>query len=140
MITNGYTTLTQYKAYQKITTTDADDDSFIEAAIEAASRHIDSECRQWFYASTETRYFDTPLNGHGLILFDVPLVSITSVTNGDGTTVTSSDYYLLPTNGTPKYSIGLKDVSSQGWTLSTVNNSQEAITIVGSWGYSEGLP
>jgi uncharacterized phiE125 gp8 family phage protein len=135
-ISNGYATLAQYKAYQRITSTDVIDDAFIETAIEAASRHIDSQTRQIFYASTETRYFDTPASGGGEILFDAPLSSVTSVTNGDGNTVTTTDYYLLPTNGTPKYAIGLKDVSSQGWTLSTVNNSQSAIIIVGVWGYS----
>ena len=135
-ITNGYCTLAEYKAYQRITTTDTGDDTFIESAIESASRYIDSQCRQYFYSSTETRYFDTPANARGTILFDAPLVSVTTVTNGDTSVVASTNYFLLPTNDLPKYGIGLNDTSTVGWTLSTTNNHQSAISVLGAWGFS----
>jgi len=133
-ITNGYCTLAQYKAYQRISTTDASDDTFIEGAIETASRYIDSQCGQAFYATSASRYFDTPTNRERRILFDTPLASLTTVTNGDGSVITSTDYYLLPTNDYPKYAIALRDTSSVNWTLSTTSNTQEAITITGTWG------
>ena len=56
-ITNGYTTLKEYKF--RFDVTDNDDDSDIESVITAVSRSIDSICWQRFFttAADETRYY-----------------------------------------------------------------------------------
>ena len=56
-ITNGYTTLEEYK--DRFDVSDHDDDSDIESVITAVSRSIDSICGQRFFttAADETRYF-----------------------------------------------------------------------------------
>lgn len=135
-IVNGYATLQNYKDYQRITSTDGADDDFIDSAIEAASRHIDTQCGQRFYVSDtdETRLCNCPNTMRGVVLFDMPLQSVTSITNGDGRVITSANYYLLPPNDYPKYGVGLRDNSSVQWMPTSAGNSQEAISILGKWG------
>ena len=70
-ITNGYATLAEYKAFITMrgssTSTDAADDSVIEALIEGASRYIDIETGQRFFADNadKTRYY-TPDDNYAL--------------------------------------------------------------------------
>jgi len=138
-ITAGYATLADFKAYARITSTDSTDDGVIESIIEGASRYIDGKTGRTFYTRSETRYMDTP-DGRELWLDD-DLISISTLTNGNATVLTTSDYVLLPNNASPKYSIKLRDASSASWELSSTDNSPEkAITIVGSWGYAATAP
>lgn len=140
-ITNGYCTLAEFKAYAiPDGATDAADDAVIEDIIEAASRWIDGKTGRTFYSrAAETRYFDTPDTRE--LWLDDDLISITTLTNGDGTVIASTDYVLLPNNYSPKYAIKLRDASSESWELSSTDNSPEkAITVLGSWGYAATAP
>lgn len=132
-MTNNYASLQEYKDYQRITSTDVVDDSFIESALEAASRWIDRESGTRFYTETETRHYDTPTAN--LIMLDANFTAITSVTNGDGTSVAASNFVTLPANSVPLYGIELKTASGIKW-LETNGSPQQAITVVGSVGYS----
>ena len=132
-ITNGYATLTQFKALPEITSSNATDDTFIESLIERASRAIDDYCGVWFYAATLTRYFDTP-RGRDLPL-DAPLLTVTTLTNGDGATIASTEYKLWPYNGPHKTRIKLLPSSATVWELSTASDRDAAITVLGTWGY-----
>ena len=138
-ITNGYATLAEYKAYHTIDSTDPTDDRVIEDLIEAASRHFDVECGQrTFYGRTETRYFDVP-PGRFLRLDD-DLISVTTLTNGDGTVLTTADYYLHPRNAAPYWEIRLKETSTYTWQSDTSGNYEGAISVLGSWGYAASAP
>jgi hypothetical protein len=134
---NGYCTLQQVKDMlnPKGLTTLAVDDSFIEMLINFASRYIDTETNDVFYATTSTRNFDSP-RGYGEILFfDLPNLSVTTVTNGDGTLLPSTAYVLLPANVLPKY--GMQLLCGSGFNWAPDNGSpQQAISIFGSWGNS----
>ena len=145
-ITRGYCTLQEYKDYAtargQTNATDAIDDAMIEDLIEAASRTIDRMTGQTFYSRTaETRYFDIPDDDREL-LFDDPLVSIDvgGFLNGDASVIAATEYKLLPINGTPKYGLRLKEMSTVYWMPDTQRNTEGVIAITGTWGYAATAP
>jgi hypothetical protein len=135
-IANGYATLLQIK--NRINSlgmsTDATDDATIENMVEQASRVIDGYCGgRTFYARTETHYFNTP---DGLQLdLDDDLLTVTTLTNGDATVVTSSKYFLIDRNKPPYYEIKLRASSGIIWQLDSNGDEEQAISLAGSWGY-----
>lgn len=137
-ITNGYATLAEFKAYRPIDSIDAADDGVIENIIEAASRWIDRETGRTFYARTETHYFDVP-RGRELLLDD-DLLTVTTLLNGDGTTLTTSHYNLVPKNKTPYYAVKLKETSTYLWIMDTDGNTEDVISLAGTWGYASTTP
>lgn len=139
-ISNGYATLAEFKALLVITSTDATDDAVIENAIEAASRFIDGKTGRRFYAVTETRYFDIPEEGSRLLKLDEDLISITTLTNGDGTVITSSYYNLVPKNSSPYCGVKMKESSIYYWCQDTDGNTEDVISIAGSWGFAATAP
>lgn len=134
---NGYATLQDYKDYQRITTADVVDDAYIESAIEAASRWIDRESGTRFYTATETRKYNTPIGR--LIMLDAHFTAITSVTNGDGTSIAAANFVTLPANSLPLWGVELKSASGVQW-LEANGSPQQAISITGSVGYSSTPP
>jgi hypothetical protein len=141
-ITNGYTTLANFKAYAMPDRgTDAADDGVIEAIIEAVSRWIDAQTGRHFYTTSadETRYFTADRSYE---LYTGDLISVTTLsldTQNDRTyaaNLTSDEYNLAPYNasvdGKPYNSIeliptladyafpltarGVKVVGKFGWT------------------------
>ena len=140
-ITNGYATLAEFKLWADVTSTDSDDDTVIEDIIEAASRWIDDETGRTFYARTQTRYFDVPLDGSRELKLDDDLLTITSITNGDGNTIDdSSEINTIPKNVTPYYAIKIKAGSTYYWTQDSSGNVEDVIAIAGTWGYSATAP
>jgi hypothetical protein len=138
-ITNGYVTLAEFKANLRIDSTDVADDSVIERIIEGASRVIDNETRRTFYARTATNKYDVPETGT-LYIDDDDLLTITTLTNGDAEVLTTTDYILLPNNSSPKYAIRFKDASTKTWEADSSGNTEQIITIAGTWGYSSTAP
>lgn len=133
-----YCTLAEVKAQIATRSNSTVDDSWLAEIITDVSREIDDHCQRHFYASYETRYFDAAypaVYGHKLYL-DEDLVGVTTITNGDGTTVAASEYVLLPANETPKYAIKLKTSVSTQWTYTT--DYEQAIAVEGTWGYNDG--
>jgi hypothetical protein len=63
------------------------------------------------------------------------LLEVISITNGDGTTVTSTQYSLLPSNTTPRQRIRLKDSAVVSWYTDSSGDSVGVIAIEGVWGY-----
>lgn len=139
-----YASVTEFKAYQRITSTDTTDDGVITDIIEGASRLIDTTTRRTFYARTATNLYDVPDGefGDGDILYieDDDLLTVTTLTNGDATVLTTSDYILLPNNSSPKWGIKLKDSSTKSWESDTDGNDEQAISIAGTWGWSATAP
>jgi hypothetical protein len=138
-ITNGYCTLAEFKLYAKITSTDTNDDAVIEDIIEGISRQVDLYTGRTFYARTETHYYNTPETSD-LLIEDDDLLTITTLTNGDTSVITSASYKLYPLNSSPKYKIQLLPTSGISWESSVAGDSESAITLVGSWGYSATAP
>jgi len=138
-ITNGYATLAQFKSWNKIGSTDADDDTVIESCIESASRFIDIETGRTFYARTETRKYSVPSDLRALVLDD-DLLTITTLTNGDGNTIASSEYNLWPVNTSPYRRIILKSASTTFWLQDSSSNVDYVISVAGTWGYVAATP
>lgn len=130
-ITNGYATLAQFKSLKSVTSTDTADDTLIEELITRASRVIDAITGKWFYAETTTRYFHIPA-GRELQL-DAPLIAVTTLTNGDGTTIAATEYALLPRNAPCHYTLKLHERSTTTWQVATLDDFP--ISIAGTWGY-----
>lgn len=128
-----YASLADVKSYMGIAGNDANDDALIITLIERASGIIDGITDRHFAGVTETKYFDA-VDGSVLWLFGEDLISIVSVTNGDGTEVPLSDCRLLPRNKTPKW--GIEVMSPSSWQV----GAGKEIAVNGKWGYSETPP
>jgi len=144
-ISSGYATLDEFKYYQtaraQTMVTDANDDKVIEDMIEAASRYIDRRSGRTFYARTETHYHDVPKDGNRILMLDDDLLTIATLTNGDGAVLTSTlDYNLVPKNTTPHYAIKMKQSSVHYWTQDSNGNTEDVISIVGTWGFAATAP
>jgi hypothetical protein len=114
------------------------DDDMLENMIHDASREIDSYCARRFYAVGETRYYDAIADVDCVDLYlDDDLTYVTSITNGDGAVLLTTDYVLVPYNRNPKYLVRLKASSGKSWTY--LSDPEKAIIVAGSWGYSPDL-
>jgi hypothetical protein len=131
-----YCTLTQVKTELNITTTT--DDTILTNKIAAAQAEIDRQSGRTFEAVTTTKYYNEFYEGlntsENLLLLDDDLLTVTTLTNGDGTVIPSSGYWLEPQNLTPYSVIRLK--SSYSWSFSTDGQ----ISILGTWGKSATAP
>lgn len=131
-----YTTWAAVKTYLGVT--GVTDDTLGALLVTRACAMIDRFCRRQFVALTATRTFDVPSSE--TLWLDEDLISVSAITNGDGTTVASSQYVLLPHNVTPKYAIRLRSAASVSWVASSTTGDEQAISVAGSWGYSAAPP
>lgn len=129
-ITNGYATLAQFKTLKGIKSSDVEDDALIEDLITRASRLIDQITTKWFYAATLTRYYAPPA-GRALKL-DAPLLTVTTLTNGDGQTIAASEYALWPRNTSAHTEIRLHATSTTTWQPAT--DDDYPVSVAGTWG------
>jgi hypothetical protein len=119
------------------------DNEKVENLIKSAKASIDLHTRNVFeVAADTTRKFDAVDDVEGKSLwfngkYGLDWCSeIVTVTNGDGTTISASNYVTEPRQG-PYYGITLK--SAVSWTYNT-DDSIDAISIEGKWGYSASPP
>jgi len=136
----AYTDTTALKRYLGASTTT--DDTLLAELIVRAQAIIDRYCDRTFEASQDsTRYFTIGQDTDGPTLFlDYDLAAITSITNGDGTTVTAAQYTTLPKNTTPFDAIQLLSSTGLYWAHTNDSDPQNAVTIVGKWAYSTSAP
>lgn len=133
---NSYATLSEYKAYRvargQTATVDATDDIQIDNILNAASRWIDKYTSRFFYPYYKVRYYDIPESRRLWLKGD--LLSLTSLTNGDGTVVSSSDYLLEDYNVTPYYALKLRANVDTTWEWDTDSGMEKVIEVAGTWG------
>lgn len=116
-------------------------DAMLTSKIADASALWDAETGTTFEAATDTTH---TLNAQDdvdgpLLYLRHDLAAVTSVVNGDTTTVSPSDYVLLPTQPRKRgNSIRLMPTSAVGWTYTT--NPVNAISVTGKWAYSVTPP
>ena len=120
----------------------ATDEPMLLTFLATAQRTIDSYCARTFEATADTvRTFDSQRDVDGYTLtVDSDLCAITSIVNGDGTTISNSHYVTEPRNETPYYAIRLKASAGKVWTSTVSGDSENAITITGKWAYSTSAP
>lgn len=129
-----------------IGTTGESKNSLLEACLDSAEKEVLNFCRrstEWtgFEASTGTRYYRSGdliqldhngLSGTVLWLGDADLLSVDTLTNGEGTAITSTGYWLEPRNKKPYRYVRLR--TSESWVF----ESDGEVSVAGSWGYSTG--
>jgi hypothetical protein len=138
---NSYATLAEYKAFVtargQTSSTDTTDDAVIERLLKAASRYLDDATGRFYYPYVQTRYFSLPNeeDDGNRIEVDADLLEVISLVNGDGETITSTDYKLTPRNQSPYRFIRLDDDSTQVWTCDSSGSTFEVIAVTGIWGF-----
>ena len=136
----AYCGVDELKEYLGVT--GATDDPMLLTLLSAAQRTIDSYCARTFEATADTvRTFDSQRDVDGYTLtVDADICAITSIVNGDGTTISNSHYVTEPRNETPYYAIRLKASAGEVWTSTAAGDSENAISITGKWAYSTSAP
>lgn len=141
----AYTSLASVKDYLGITTTGNDD--LLTTLIAAAQAAIDRHTGRTFEASADsTKYFDAEYDTSESYTrldwtpYGLDLCAITSVVNGDGTTITSTKYVTEPRHYTPYFAIKLKVSSGLYFTYDSDDDNEDAIAITGKWAYSTTAP
>ena len=147
----SYATLADFKSYITEmtggvqTTFTTAENTLLQSFLDQADAEIYSQTGRTFGQgdSGHTHYYTMDdVDGDTLWLAD-DLVSVTSITNGDGTSVTAGQYWLLPMNVAVTeqnayrgsyYAIKLK--SGYAWTVPT----DARITVVGRFGFMQGAP
>lgn len=129
-------TLSDLRAHIKIAGTA--DDTLLQFSIDSAQDKIEEHTRRVFDAgtATATRYYPNDpylFNGSRLYL-DNELLSVTTLVNGDGGTISASDYWLQPRNTPPYAIIELK--TNEVWSF----NTDGEVAVTGVWGYSATAP
>ena len=133
-----YCTAAQVKAAGRLNISGSTYDTELAALITAASRWIDRHCNlpvDGFAASgSATRYYDANVVVGSTLFLDAPLLSVSTLTNGNSATIDSANYWLEPRNVSPKWQITLK--SGYAWTFAT----DGWISVAGVWGYAASAP
>lgn len=132
----GIVTLDQVfdQADQSVTYTAAQTRKWLRL-IDGASRIMTQFTRRSFVPYRHAKTYDARgahIDTYTLQL-NADLLDVETLTNGDGSTISSSQYVLRPSNLYPKYAIRLKDSGSTSWTYTTA--WEDAITVDGWWGY-----
>lgn len=112
------------------------DDDLISTYVAQATEYFNSAVGYTFIAANGTLELDAcaPHAYGRKLFFRKPVVSLYSVTNGDGQALTSDDYRLLPANESPKYAAELKLGSGKVWTFT--DSPEAAIVLGGTIGYA----
>jgi hypothetical protein len=131
----SYATTTELKSYLDVA--GSADDALLTRLLERASVAIDSYTHRSFAAALATSYYSSDRVDGDLLTLDGDLFSVTTLKNGEGNTIASTDYWLLPRNiGPPYQAIKLKAEADYSWTFDTDGE----IEVYGLWGYSSDPP
>lgn len=137
-----YASLEDVRQYGNFKTIDEANDPLLDSLIPQVSRLIDKLTGRSFAPSADmTQYVPfSEVEGRDLFLgcLNDPLLSITTLTNGDGTTIANTEYLLLPRGAERYHTIRLKEASDVDWEEDSDGDSFIAIT--GKWGYSTAVP
>jgi len=136
----AYTTTAAVKLLLGIPTASTGDDALLADLIAQAQDAIDLYCHRTFEAAGDTtKYADAVADVSGRTLtLPVDLAQVGTITNGDGTEITSGQYVTEPRNATPYYAITLKASTGIDWTYT--DDPENAIAIEGRWAYSVTAP
>lgn len=110
------------------------DDTLLAVLVTRSSALVDSFTRRTFVERDETRHFTVSEDTDGRLLYlDDDLLSVTTLTNGDAEVIASDYYVLRPRDLSPAY--GIKLLASSGYYWTYVDDPEDSITVMGSWGY-----
>lgn len=136
-ITNGYATraelLRELFTGEDSAVPDSVDDAVIDDLITDASRDVDHFCDRSFFASAQTFTLDAPVPYDYRLWFGRDVLAVQSVTNGDGASVGSTNYFLWPRNANSYAAIELKTSSTSFWTAGSTGDG--TVSIAASVGF-----
>lgn len=133
----AYATVNQLRAYDRDFSSTDNDTDLIDL-LDRSTQMMSMLTGLDFEASSDLRRFDSEVDVTGETLYlDKNLHSISSITNGDGATVSSDNYVTEPRNDTPFYAITLKNFADLVWEADTDGNPEDAIAVDGVWGYTD---
>lgn len=117
----------------------AGEDALLQTFLNEATAEIDRQAGRHFIAvgdveTPSTRYYWPEDVTDDVLYLDDDLMSVATLTNGDGTVIPSNGYWLQPDNTTAKSKIKLK--SSYSWDFDTDGR----IAVAGIWGFSGSAP
>jgi len=119
----------------------SDDDALLTLLIQRATAIIEAETGRVFEAASDIRYFDATEDVDGYFLYlDKDLIGAVSdvtITNGNGSDLSTDDFILVPQNN-PHYAVKILGEANKSWTYDS--NPERAIKIDGLWGYSSNAP
>lgn len=125
-------TLDYVRQHRRLQTTETTDDALLQSLISEASaefqRQIDRVCLP--YVVTNVFDYQAP---YTLTFRGYDLLAVTTLTNGDGATISGSEYVLRSANVYPKWRIELKANGTSTFTWD--DTWHEAISVAGVWGY-----
>ena len=135
MTANSYCTLDDFLKWVTPLNVGPDyvDDVVIQDILEAVSRYIDDMACRTFYPRVETRSYDTP--DEAQLYLDDDLLEVITLTNGDDTTIPSTEYNLIPKNYSPHYAIKLNSINSYYWTIDSSYGPDFAVDVSAIWGF-----
>jgi hypothetical protein len=115
------------------------DDAWLTTLADSASAWVDAHCAVpsggFAVATDSTRHYDVCALDDGELRLDAPLVSLTSITNADGTAINKATVRLYPLNSGHYWSIRMLS-TGPGWQW--VQDGLFAVT--GKWGWSTTPP
>lgn len=133
-----YATLTQAREYLGMKVAETGDDALITSLIARAQRMIDAHVGYGFEASADTtEYYSAVCDVFDrALMFGKHCSLITSVVNGDGSTIAASQYFpVLITRDSPLIGIKLKTSTGLYWTY--ITDHEQAISVTGRWAYMD---
>lgn len=137
----SYCSLSDIKTYLDVDSSNVDDDALLSSLIIRAQSIIESYTGHVFEVdSATTKYFDAVSSVHKRFLYfdNMVCTEISSVVNGDGTTIASNKYTTEPRNESPYYGIALLSSSGFSWTYN--DDPENAIAVTAKWGWSASPP
>jgi hypothetical protein len=157
----NYATLWQLRSYLGLQADETADDTRLADFLRRASVWIDQVGFRRYDVRVETRKQDYPVKprsafgrfgqtswmvneldafnalSNGELRVDDDLLEVTTVTNGDGSAILSTDYVLESPTAYPKYAVRLTRESGKIWTPGNYGDWKQVIPVTGMWGYHE---
>lgn len=131
-MTTAYCTIAQIKTSLNIA--GSQDDTLLTRIALSCSDWLDRHCNvpsSGFQPSSSTRYYSSAsLDRDGDLVLDVPLLELTSLTDGAGISILIADAQLFPINGSRKWRVHLKTADWQ------IASSEDRVAVTGKFGFS----
>jgi hypothetical protein len=133
---------TDLKTYLAIT--GSTEDSLLTTIINGAINYVERATGRDFVSASATRSFPclpqfVDSGRKMLTTKGMDFASVSAIVNGDGDTLSASEYYLWPigalTDGRPYYRVVLTDESGLVWT-----DRPSLIAVTAHWGFSTACP
>jgi hypothetical protein len=130
---NVYANLEEVRRYLALASSQTTDDDLLLMLLGAASRLIEGYTGRCFYPArqTDTYSYDAP----ALLLLRRDLLSLHTLTNGDGSPISASDYHLHPAGESVKSSVVLDRTQV---VFTHTGDPVDAISVDGTWGCHPG--